>query len=321
MASKPEIVQIAERFEPRLRNALIAAFNAMRDRVPLSLIQHRLEGGGIEGVMNLLTGISDDLGPVRDELRAALTESGRKTVAIMPNGAIVNSSFQFDLINPSTVDFVRQYELNLIRLISENTREAIRNGLIRDVISGRNPRDTARAFRASIGLTPAQEKAIRNYRRALEQLDPIALQRKLRDGRFDRTIRNAIARKKPLSPAQIDKMVERYRERFIKHRSQTIARTESMRAVTVGQRASIRQMIAEGAIDPMRVRRFWVYTRDRRTRDGHRQIPGMNPEGVPLEGVYQTPDGPLAFPRDPNGTAENTVQCRCAERFEIVEME
>lgn len=94
-----------------------------------------------------------------------------------------------------------------------------------------------------------------------------------------------------------------------------------MRAVTVGQRASIKQMLAEGAIDGTRVRRFWVNTKDSRTRDGHRRIPGMNPKGVPLDGVYQTPDGPLAFPRDPNGTAENIVQCRCAERFKLIDME
>lgn len=317
--NKPEIVAIAERFEPKLRKALLAAFEAMRGRVPSGLIQRRLEGSGVEGVMGLLNTIEDDLGPVRDELRNALTESGRMTVAAMPNGAVINTAFQFDLINSSTVDYVRQYELNLIRSISENTREAVRTGLIRDVISGRNPVDTARNFRANLGLTARQEQAVANYRKALEELDSTALKRKLRDARSDKTVLRAIKTDTRLSTKQIDSLTSRYRERFIKYRSKVIARTESMRAVTVGQRVSIQQMLQSGAIDGQKVKRFWVYTTDLRTRVNHRLIPGMNPEGVPLDGYYTTPDGPLAFPRDPNGSAENTIQCRCAERFQLVE--
>lgn len=311
------VTDIADRFEPRVRRALLAAFEAMRNRVPASLIQRRLEGSGIEGVMRLLDGIEDDLGPVRDELRDALVESGRATVGLMPGAAVLNPDFSFDLMNPATADFVRRYELNLIRMVSENTREAVRNGLIRDVVSGRNPIDTAKAFRETVGLTPRQEQAIANYRKALEELDRRALDRALRDKRFDRTVARAIDSERRLTAGQIDRMVSRYRERFIKHRSQVIARTEALRAATVGQRTAVKQMLSEGAVDGGRVRRFWVPTRDSKTRDAHRAVPSMNPDGVPLDGTYQTPLGPLAYPRDPNGTGANTIQCRCSERFAL----
>jgi hypothetical protein len=315
-----ELFAIADRFEPRIRRALYAAFHAMRKRVPVGLIQRKFEGGGIEGVMSLLNKIEDDLkSTVRDELRNAITESGRVTIGLMPTAAVLNPDFMFDVMNPATADFVRQYEFNLIRLISENTREAVRMGLTRDVISGRNPLDTARTFRSSLGLTPKQSTAVTNYRKALEELDRRALTMMLRDKRFDRTVLRAIDDNRRLSTAQINKMVGRYQERFVKYRSQVIARTEALRAASIGQQVAIKQILSDGAVDGDKVRRFWVPARDNRTRNAHRVIPEMNPEGVPLDGVYKTPLGPLAFPRDPSGVAENTIQCRCAERFKLME--
>jgi hypothetical protein len=314
-----EAVKIAERFEPRIRRELLKAFEAMRARVPLRKVTEALQSRGIEGVMSLLDNIGDDLAPVQASIRDAIRESGRSTIGVMPKGAVLNSSFAFDTLNPATVDFIRNYELNLIRSISENTRAAVRNSLRRDIVAGRNPIDTARTFRANIGLTAQQEHAVANYRKSLETLDRRALARNLRDKRFDRTVTSAIERNKPLSRDKVDQLVGRYRERYIKYRTQVISRTESLRATTVGQQAAIKQMQATGAIDGNKVMRFWVPTHDMKTRDSHLMIPEMNPLGIPLNGFYQTPLGALAYPRDPNGRPDNTIQCRCSERFKLVE--
>lgn len=315
-----EIVKIAERFEPRLRDALLRAFDSLR--LPALQLRFALETQGLEGVMALFGGMEDQIAlEVRDELQAAVRESGRATVGMMPSAAVLNRSFAFDTLNPATINFIRDYELNLIRQVSEGTREAIRNKLRRDIVAGVNPRRTASTIRETVGLTARQELAIENYRRALEELDPRALNRQLRDRRSDRALRNAIDSRKPLSAARIEEMVARYRKQFIGYRAKVIARTESMRAVTVGQQSAIRQMLGSRAIDEQRVRRFWVTTRDKRTRDAHRRVPGMNEEGVAFGESYRTPLGPLAFPRDPNGTGSNTIQCRCTERFELIETE
>jgi len=313
-----EILKIAERFEPRLRNALLGAFDALR--LPVAQIQRALESRGLEGVMALFEGLEDKLQlQAARQLEQAIGESGRATVGMMPTAAVLNADFAFSSLSPATVDFINNYRFNLIRQVSEGTREAIRNKLRRDIVAGVNPRRTASAIRGSIGLTARQELAVDNYRRALEELDPQALDRKLRDRRFDGSVRRAIDRGRPLTRQQVDRMVDRYRERFVRHRAATIARTESMRAVTVGQQSAIRQMLAAGAIDETKVRRHWVFTRDKRTRIDHRLIPGMNEEGVGLSEPYVTPLGPMMFPRDPNGTAANTVQCRCTERFALAE--
>lgn len=314
-----EVVQIAERFEPRIKKALLHSFEVMRGRISEAAIVRQFETRGIEGVMSLLDGLDGVLEPVKIELREALRESGRASIGAIPRGAILNLDFAFDTLNPVTVDFIRNYELNLIRMISTNTREAVRQAVRRDIIAGRNPRDTARLFRETIGLTPKQEQAVANYRKALETLDRRALKRTLRDKRFDRTIGQAIDRGKRLTPDQINKMVGRYREKYIKYRSEVVARTESLRATTVGQQASIKQMLSSSAVDGSKVKRFWVFTHDQRTRNEHRMIPSLNKDGVDFNGAYVTPLGLLAYPRDPNGDPENTIQCRCAERFVLVE--
>ena len=202
-----------------------------------------------------------------------------------------------------------------MRNITEETREAIQQHLIHAVQTGQNPRTTARRLKETLGLTRRQEQAIRNYRTALENLETNALYRSLRDKRFDKTIRSAIKTNRPLTQTQINRMVERYRSKSLAYRAEMIARTESLRASSVGNRASITQMMNEGAIDPGNVRRQWVYTHDKRTRSHHRSIPSLNEGGVAMDGAYVTEMGPLAFPRDPAGSASNTINCRCTERY------
>lgn len=101
----------------------------------------------------------------------------------------------------------------------------------------------------SIGLTLRQLEAVANYRRALEQGSMDALTRELRDRRFDRTVRRAMADDRPLSRDQIERMVARYRQRFIGYRAEAIARTEALRAVHEGADEAYRQASERGDLD------------------------------------------------------------------------
>jgi hypothetical protein len=313
------LIEIGSRFEPKLRGALTEAFAALRGSVPEAAVEEAILRGGVGGVMRLLDGANGAFGGVRDRLEEAALAGGRAWIAAVPAGAVLDPAFRFSIVNPDTAAFVRDYSLNLIRAVTEDTREAVRRGLQADVASGLNPRDTARAFRGNLGLTPKQEQAVRNYERALLQADPGALRRKLRDKRSDAAVRRSAKAYRPLPRAQIDRLVERYRQRLLKYRSEVIARTESLRAATVGQRAAVRQAAAQNAVDTARLRRFWVKTNDARTRDAHRRVPEMNPDGVGMDEPYKTPLGPLMYPRDPNGSGANTVQCRCAERYALAD--
>lgn len=313
---------VARRFEQPIADGLIKAWNAIRNKNTLAQVENALLTGGIEAVMATLNDMEVTLDfYITDELDKAIQASGSTTVGVIPQDAMLTPRFRFDATNPSALSFIRNYKLGLIQSISSNTREAVRNGITADVLSGRNPLDTARTFRNDIGLTPFQEKAVSNYRESLQNLDSDALRRGLRDKRFDNKILNAIKNNKPLTTQEVETMANRYRAKYIKFRAETIARTESLRAMSIGSHQTIRQMIADGVIDGDRLRKFWVFTKDAKTRNEHRRIPGMNEEGVMFEAHFNTPLGPLLFPRDPNGTAANTIQCRCRIRYEFYDEE
>lgn len=61
---------------------------------------------------------------------------------------------------------------------------------------------------------------------------------------------------------------------------------------------------------------YWRSARDGRTRKAHaaadsRYAPGSNPGPIPMTEPFVVGGEKLRFPHDPNGSAANTVQCRC----------
>jgi hypothetical protein len=116
----------------------------------------------------------------------------------------------------------------------------------------------------------------------------------LRDKRYDASTLRALRNKEALSRAQIDKMVARYAERQLKHRAEMIARTETIRAANAGQVESWMQAQEQGLTGTMRER--WLVASDERLCPNCQEIPGMNPDGVVIGGMFQTPYGPIMHP-------------------------
>ena len=159
---------------------------------------------------------------------------------------------------------------------------------------------------------------MRNYRRLLERAhtgDTTALSRRLRDARFDRSVLQAADLKQPLDPKKIDTMVRRYRERSIKRRAETIARTEALRSVNAGNHDAFRQAAADGAVPAQDIRRRWVATADGRTRDHHANASGQE---VGLNEDFIVDGEALAYPGDPRASGHNTINCRCTVATRIV---
>lgn len=313
---------LVDKYEPKIKAALMAAFDQVRDKVKLRELASIISEQGIHGAYNYLNqlniaGILD--AGVLPVIEDAFTESGRMTLDMMPKDGIIGETFRFDVTSPVITSKLSQQGLALIRSIDQATREAIQRGLQANITAGMHPTAAARDFRANIGLTPKQEQAVRNFRMLLETGDKAALDRALRDKRFDPSVVRALSGEKPIDKKKVDKMVQRYRERYLKYRSETIARTEAMRAVNSGRHAASLQMVDEGFIDRQRVRKFWINTRDTRTRANHVSIPGMNPDGVPVDQPFNTPLGPMMFPHDPNGSAENVINCRCTFTYKVID--
>ena len=125
---------------------------------------------------------------------------------------------------------------------------------------------------------------VQTYRADLETLNMTALQRALRDKRFDMPVARAIADGKPLSPGQIDRFTAQYHDNWLRLRASTIARTEALHAANMGGRLAIEQTIEDGGTSGFDVERTWIATNDARTRDSHRELEdGLRHDGNPTK--------------------------------------
>lgn len=235
--------------------------------------------------------------------------AGRDTARVLNRG-LGEVHIVFDQTNPNAINAMNANRLRLVREFTESQRRVTLDAILQGIREGANPREVARMFRDSIGLTQRQMQAVRNYQRALQELDPDALRRALRDARFDRTVAAAIRDNRPLTRAQIDKMVDRYRDRYIKYRSEVIARTEALRSVHQGVQAMYDQAIENGDLRASDLTREWNTAKDERVRDSHAAMHGqVQPHGSPfISGLGNA----LMYPGDPEAPAEDVIQCRCA---------
>ena len=307
-----------DKYQPKIREAILKVWDELRKSVTYKELETALVTQGVNGMMKYL----DDLEPVTrallmPELQQAMEESGRLVVEILPSGSITipgyTPSVQFT--NPYAVQAVQEYSFNLIRELSNETRDAVRLAVTTAVSQGRPPAAIARDYKQTIGLTVEMEKSVQNYRRYLETLDRQALQRQSRDKRSDSTVERAIRDEKPLPKATIDKLVAAFRRKREAERSLTIARTESMSAMDLGQDMALEQSKQDGALVNDLIQ-DWNVTRDGREREEHMVTPAMNPDGVAYGDFFQTPLGPMRYPRDRKyGIAKNVINCRCRRSF------
>lgn len=229
-------------------------------------------------------------------------------------------AISFDPANPRAAAQMQRQSLNLISRIGNEQRTSIRNALTEALNDGEGPRQAARAYRSAIGLTDDQRLAVRRYRDLLEQGSVSALDRGLADRRFAPHSNTLTARREyveALTPSDIDRMVEAYEQRYVKYRSEVIARTETTQTVNAANEEAFAQVTDQAGIGDELIERTWQSTHDGRTRDSHRNMTTRVVRG--LNTPFVTGLGNSAMhPGDPNLPAEDVIQCRCTVTHRIL---
>lgn len=304
---------IADAAAPEVRRRFIEAISRIRGTVLEANLRAALEAKNIEAVVAILSKDSV-LGAIEPMLMAPLQQTVMDTgiAALDATPAIANQAvggslaMRFDLVNPSTVQAVRNYGFNMIRQVTDDTRNGIRAIVANAMEFGGHPSEQARQIKNLIGLTDSQAEAVANFRRLIEGKDRQALNRALRDRRFDGTLERALGSNptKELTPEQVDRMVDRYAARQLQARANTIARSETINAARIGTQAAWIQATENGLLTRSKVRQGWMVTPADRLCKYCAAVPGLNPDGVPLGGQFITPqglrDGPTLHPN-----------CRC----------
>ncbi len=302
-----------------LRAAFMSAVSFIRDSRTIDQIERLLIDGRFEQALAEATAAFTAFA---DSYVGVIVVNGAAEAAIASQALPVFVAF--DQTNVRAVKMITENRLRLIREFTAAQRSATRAALIDGIERGINPRQMARAFRDSIGLTAHQERAVQNFRRLLIEGDRAALSRKLRDRRFDPSIRRMLDGGSGLSSAQIERMVGRYRERSLAHRATTIARTEGLRSTHQGSELLFEQLVDEGRVQADEVEGTWDDAGDDRVRDfesgaqtSHKSMNGQTrPIGVPFTSGAGSS---LMYPGDPNGPAFDTISCRCLvlRRFKL----
>lgn len=295
---------LARDLEPRLRRQFIEAIESVHQASTLARIEEAIRNGNPEEAFRAARAGSLSFSAAWNEAFAAAASVAGARIGLA-----------FDRVNVRAVEAMRANQLRLIREISEGQRSLFREVLTEGVQAGINPRAIAREFRDAIGLTDRQYRAVANYRRLLEQNNVAALTRQLRDRRFDGVLRRAAEEGGSIPARQIELMVGRYRDRYIKYRSEVVARTEARVVASEGVISLAHQAVQEGNLSPSAVTQTWRTQKDNRVRRWHRTMEGQTRTiGEPfIDGRGYA----LMFPGDPSAPMDTSADCRCSLEINI----
>lgn len=95
-----------------------------------------------------------------------------------------------------------------------------------------------------------------------------------------------------------------YLDQIIPNRSVVIARTEVIGASNAGSQQAAQQT----GLD---LQKEWIATRDERTRNSHEDLDGE------VRDLNEPYSNGLMYPGDPVGSAEDVIQCRCTEGYNV----
>ena len=296
------VMRQAAALSPDLRRQFLNAYDTLRELMDSADLERLIRESGL-GAAEVMTEemFEQAFGKLRNGVQRAL-ESGtisaaRHIVGLDPKGV-------FDILNPLVLDAARKLDTKVMTTLTTATRETLREAILTGLNEGVSPFTIARRVRSTIGMAQNQARAVTNFRLMLESDDLTALTRKLRDRRFDGTLRRALGPGGTgLSRSQIDRMVASYERRMIAFNANTNARTAAVDALKRGQRLSWERAMEQGIIDRERSMKRWATVGDGRVRAAHI---AMNGNVVRFDELYRNGD---------NVPGDSTFNCRCIDVF------
>ncbi len=328
---------LLKKLEGPVRRVLEKAVQRAKSRAQFNALVTAIEAGNIDAIM-LAAGYREGMwSVVTEQIRTAYAESGLLVMA-----ADLSRGFEldFDINNPRAEGWLRNNSSQLITRLKMDQRSAIQEILQSGMAKGSNPRTTALDIAGRIGKTGRRQGGVvglnQQQVKVAERMSGDLLgihitpenkamqqryfSRKLRDRRFDAMVRRAIADGKPLPQKARDKIVGRYKDRLLKHRGDTIARTETLAAINAASDEALHQVVEEGLAPRNAVIRIWRHSYSADERPGHLMMSGQE------RGLDEMFVNPLTFavlPYPGSGPGSEVFNCRCyiEHKIEFVAVE
>jgi hypothetical protein len=273
--SYPALVRLAEQLEPSLREAFLEAVNSLRSAVDLERLALAIQSNSLNAVQIevKLAQFAEKFGDLAPVLKSGFHVGANVGLRQLAEEASI--SMRFDVVNPAAVSYAQNHVAQIVRPFVDDAKEVIAEIVGRAVNGEFTYASAAREIRDTIGLDPRRYEALENYKQGL-----------IDDGK---------------EGDQLERMVARKETSLLKARSETIARTEIMRAANAGQREAWQEAARQGLLRRDEWNRVWKTTDDERLCD---ECGPMDEETVAFDGEFQGGDPPL----HPN--------CRCTVRLE-----
>lgn len=331
LGTRQEFARELERLERQMARAYGTSVQRVRETVTIRVIRDAVGRADIRQIEDVLL-TRAAMADVLEQLRDAFIAGGRQVQEAAPSriegpdGARV--VFRFDVLDDTAQAWLAERSSRLVTQVREEQREAIRRVVEAGARQGRNPRlvaldivgrlnpTTRRREGGIVGLTGQQAGWVLNARAELSDPELMGnyLRRKRRDRRFDAMVRRARREGRALTASQINRIVNRYSQRLLAYRGETIARTEMLQGFSTGRHQAIDQLVDQAGVGAEFVTRVWDATLDARTRSDHRQMNGQRVIG--REQPFEAPDGSLLMhPGDTSlgASGAQVINCRCYE--------
>lgn len=266
--------RLAERLEPSLRRAFLAAVAKLQNSIDLEKLAAAINANQLTAAEAAakISSFPEVYGGLAAELNAGfLVGSGLAIRELAQSG--INLSF--NLVNPKAVDYASRATLDLVQPFQDNARETIRTFLAKALSGETTPSGAAKDIKDLIGLDPNRVKRADKFWQDLVERD--------------------------IPERDIDRRVGRYMDSLLRERAEVIARTETHKAAGAGQQAAWDEADRTGLINASEYSKVWVVTWDEVLCPECEEMDG---EAVGMDESFDTPEGPMDYP-------DMHPHCRC----------
>lgn len=328
--------QLVDKFEPEVRAAFLESYERIKASITPSMLKRivaELDKGNIEAAIDLMGIDRAAFGGLEMAISDAFNRGGIAMAAdvIVRDPAGSRVALSFGVRNLVAEAILRDFSAQLVTRETEQTKALLRINLSEGLARGDNPtrtalqavgkvnRVTGKREGGYIGLSGPQERTQAKARQALLAGDVEGMQEYLQlkqgDKRFDAAVTKAIKAGRPVSAADVDKVIGRLNDRQLKFRADVIALNETRGALAMAKDEGIRQGIESGKIDARDVTKTWGRTISESPRSQHVAMRGQT---VPYDQSFVAPDGTLIpYPHAPGLPARHTVGCNCPVSYKI----
>jgi hypothetical protein len=316
-----EIDRLLGQLEPRVAAAFSDAIQAARRRVDMAALIEALDRGDLFTAIRILEVPQALLFPLEDAVRQAYISGGQMIAVAAPQALI-----GFSGSTPRALSWLRELSSTRIQGIRDDTLEAVRVALIAGREQGMGSRELARMITGTrqgaqrvggiLGLTTQQADSIMRGRAKLASGDPALMREyldlKLRDRRYDRAIKKAIAEGRAIRGKELDAILEAHKSKALAYRGRVISKNETFTALEAGRREAVAQALENPEVAGADKR--WQHNLSQEPREDHVAMSGTV---VPFDQPFVFSDARMMYAHDPAGGAKHTIGCRCITVYRI----